>query len=93
MCLEVKYGIWNAKEPDVRSVNALVSGGYSPLTAMILASRGMRGARQADAFLDCDCKLPDPYLLTDMAPAAERVAAAIARGEKIAVFGLSLIHI
>ena len=85
--MDVKYGIWNVKEPDVGSVNALVSGGYSPLAAMILAGRGMESAKQADAFLDCDCPLPDAYLLTDMALAAGRVAAAITRGEKIAVFG------
>ena len=87
MCVDVKYGIWNVKEPDVSSVNALVSGGYSPLSAMVLAGRGIQTAKQADTFLDCDCAMPDAYLLTDMALAAGRVAAAITRGEKIAVFG------
>ena len=85
--MDLKYGIWNVKEPDVSSVNALVSGGFSPLAAMVLAGRGMKTAAQAARFLDCDCSLPDAYLLTDMALAAGRVAAAIARGEKIAVFG------
>lgn len=85
--MELKYGIWNVKQPNVSSVNALVSGGYSPLAAMVLAGRGMENAQQADKFLDCNCPMPDAYLLTDMALAAGRVAAAIARGEKIAVFG------
>ena len=85
--MELKYGIWNVKEPNVSSVNSLVSGGYSPLAAMVLAGRGMENAKQADKFLDCNCPMPDAYLLTDMALAAGRVAAAIARGEKIAVFG------
>ena len=87
MCVDLKYGIWNVKEPDVGSVNALVSGGFSPLASMVLAGRGMKTAAEAARFLDCDCGLPDAYLLTDMALAAGRTAAAIARGEKIAVFG------
>ncbi len=87
MCVDLKYGIWNVKEPPARSVNALVSGGFSPLCSMILASRGMDDPKKAKAFLDCDQPMPDPYLLTDMALAAGRVAAAVSRGEKIAVFG------
>ena len=59
MCMDLKYGIWNVKEPDVSSVNALVSGGFSPLAAMVLAGRGMKTAAQAARFLDCDCSLPD----------------------------------
>ena len=83
----MKYGIWNAKEPPARSVNALVSGGFSPLCSMVLAARGMEDPKKAKAFLDCNQPMPDPYLLTDMALAAGRVAAAMSRGEKIAVFG------
>ena len=87
MCIEVKYGIWNVTQPNTASVNALVSGGYAPLTAMVLASRGMDDARSAKAYLDCNSQLPDPYLMTDMALAAGRVAKALQDGEKIAVFG------
>jgi len=87
MCYALKYGIWNVSQPKAEAVNALVSGGYAPLAAMILASRGMENAKQADAYLDCNAPLPDPYLLTDMDLAAGRVALAMSRGEKIAVFG------
>ena len=87
MCIEVKYGIWNVTQPNITSVNALVSGGYAPLSAMVLASRGMDGPRAAAAYLDCGGQLPDPYLMTDMALAAGRVAKALSDGEKIAVFG------
>ncbi len=83
----LKYGIWNVNEPDMRSVNTLVSGGFSPMTAMILAGRGMENANQAKAFLSCEVPLPDPYLLTDMDLAVSRVSAAVTRGEKIVVFG------
>ena len=85
--MDVKYGIWNEAKPDVYAVNALVGGGYSPLSAMVLASRGMKTPQQARQYLDCNCPLPDPFLLTDMDLAAGRVAAAMLRNEKIAVFG------
>lgn len=85
--MDLKYGIWNVKQPPARSVNALASGGFSPLCAMILAGRGMETPEEAKAFLDCECPLPDPYLMTDMDLAAGRVGAAMTRGEKIAVFG------
>ena len=69
------------------AVNALVSGGYAPLTAMVLASRGMSSPQEARAILSCNGPLADPCLMADMVPAAERVRLAISRGEKIAVFG------
>ena len=83
----VKYGIWNVNEPDPRAVNALVSGGYAPLAAMVLASRGLTSKAQAESYLDCNAPLCDPFLMTDMDLAAGRVGLAMARGEKIAVFG------
>ena len=83
----MKYGIWNVNEPPVSAVNTLVSGGYSPLAAMILASRGIRNEAQAHDYLDCDCPLCDPFAMKDMDLAAGRVGLAITQGEKIAVFG------
>ena len=68
-------------------MNALVSGGYAPLTAMILASRGMDTPEKANAYLDCSCPLLDPLLMTDMEPAVQRVRLALERGERIAIFG------
>ena len=85
--MNVKYGIWNVGEPEMGAVNALVGGGYTPLTAMVLAARGMEGPAQAQGYLSCDCPLPDPFLMTDMALAAGRVGLAMENGEKIAVFG------
>ena len=83
----MKYGIWNVSQPGVEAVNALVRGGYAPLTAMILACRGMKDEKQAAAYLDCAGAMPDPFRMTDMDLAAGRVGLAMARGEKIAVFG------
>ena len=87
MCAKVKYGIWNEKKPDMASVNALVSAGYAPLSAMVLAARGIQDGAQAKNYLDRSAPLPDPFLMTDMALAAGRVALAIENKEKIAVFG------
>ena len=87
MCIDLKYGIWNVAEPEMNAVNTLVSGGYAPLAAMVLASRGIQNVHEADAYLDCNAPMPDPYLMTDMYQAAARVHLAMDRGEKIAVFG------
>jgi len=87
MCIALKYGIWNVAEPEVSAVNTLVSGGYAPLAAMVLASRGIENGLQAQKYLDCSAPLLDPFLMTDMDLAAGRVGLAMSRGEKIAVFG------
>ena len=87
MCIALKYGIWNVATPGMEAVNALAQGGYSPLAAMILASRGLESKKQADAYLNCDAALIDPFCMTDMDLAAGRVGLAMARGEKVAVFG------
>ena len=83
----MKYGIWKTAEPKMDAVNNLLSGGCAPLTAMILAARGISDARQAKAYLGCDCMLPDPFAMRDMDLAAGRLALALNKGEKIAVFG------
>ena len=87
MCYALKYGVWNVTEPGMDAVNTLVGCGYAPLTAMVLASRGIGCESQAATYLDCSASLCDPLLMTDMKKAADRVRIAIARGEKIAVFG------
>ena len=69
------------------AVNALVAGGYAPLVSMVLASRGVDDPQKAKACLDCDCPMPDPFRMRDMDLAAGRVGVAMARGEKICIFG------
>ncbi|MBQ2920658.1 MAG: single-stranded-DNA-specific exonuclease RecJ [Oscillospiraceae bacterium] len=83
----MKYGIWNIQAPEPGAVNALVGGGYPPLSAMVLAARGLTTPKEAGAYLDCNARLYDPFLMTDMDLAAGRVGLSIDRGEKIAVFG------
>lgn len=87
MCIALKYGIWNVQKPEGSAVNALVSAGYAPLTAMVLSARGISDQTAAKDYLSCDTTLLDPFLMTDMDRAAGRVGLAMTRGEKIAVFG------
>ena len=58
------------------------------LLARIIAGRDI-DADAVDVFLDPTIKraLPDPYVLTAMKGAAERVADAVVRGENVAIFG------
>jgi single-stranded-DNA-specific exonuclease len=58
------------------------------LLARILAGRGVE-VDEAVGFLDPTVKLlmPDPSVLTDMPVAAARLADAVTRGEKVAIFG------
>ena len=71
----------------MQGVNALVSCGYKPLTSMVLASRGITSCAQADAYLDCNAPLIDPYAMTDMDKAVARIRKAAEDGEIVAVFG------
>ena len=71
----------------MQAVNQLVHSGYKPLTAMVLASRNIHDSESAQRYLSCDAPLIDPFCMTDMALAAQRVALAIENDETIAVFG------
>lgn len=61
--------------------------GLPEIVARVMAGRGV-AADDAPAYLDPTLKtlLPEPYSLTDMEPAAERIASAVAGRERIAVF-------
>ena len=83
----MKYGIWNVAQPEQEAVNSLAGAGYSPLLSMILSARGVKTPQQAKDYLSCNCPLPDPYLMKDMAPAVQRLRVALEKNEKIAVFG------
>ncbi|PXA90641.1 single-stranded-DNA-specific exonuclease RecJ [Caulobacter sp. D4A] len=62
--------------------------GIPDLVARVLAGRGV-SLDDAPAFLDPTIRslMPDPYTLTDCEKAVLRLAAAIARQEKVAIFG------
>ena len=62
--------------------------GISPMTARLLCIRGLGQLDDARRFLAPSlADLHDPFALTDMAPAVERILGAIARKERIAIHG------
>ncbi len=58
-----------------------------PFTALILVSRGITEYEDIEEFFDNDFSFCDPYLITDMDKAVERIEKAIDDFEKICVFG------
>jgi len=84
----MKYEQWNIPAPDQTTVSALMDAGYSYLVSSVLASRGVETAEQAAVALERERTLThSPFLMRDMDKAVARVQEALARREKIAVFG------
>lgn len=80
---------WLARPADERLALALAQGnGLPELVARVMAARGV-GLEEAEGFLSPTLRsmLPDPDHLKGMEAAAGRVAEAILKGEKAAVFG------
>ncbi len=77
---------------DARGANAALdiaqTLGVPDLVARVLAGRGV-GVDDASTFLSPAIRnlMPDPHVLTDMEAAANRLADAVANGERVAVFG------
>ncbi len=58
------------------------------VVAKILARRGLSEAAMADfLYPNYDAHLHDPYLMTDMYPAVERIVVAASEGEQVVVYG------
>jgi single-stranded-DNA-specific exonuclease len=81
---------WTVGRPDGSALRRLENeGSISPLLARVLASRGFTEPQAARSFLDARLAdhLGDPFRMKDMERAADRVADAVRRHERIAVFG------
>ena len=79
---------WHIPETRTTVPEALTEAGFLPLLAAVLHIRGLDDPDAAREFLDSSpALLGDPLLLTDMPQAAGRLARAIARREKVAVYG------
>ncbi len=81
--------LWQPLQCDDTQVEALVQElGIAPVTARLLCIRGMSDLDQARRFLNPSLDdLLDPFALTDMAVAVDRILGAIAKGERIAIHG------
>src|SRR3954449_6708387 len=73
---------------DAAAVSLAAALKISPVVAKLLCQRGLADPELADRFLNPSVDhLHDPMLLADMGIAVERILAAIARREKIAIHG------
>ena len=81
--------VWEHRPCDDGHVRVLARElDVHPIVARLLVLRGFAAADEASAFLNPSLdQLHDPFLLTDLDAGVDRLLAAIARGERIAVHG------
>ena len=81
--------IWSPVPCDDGAVQQLTAElDISPVTARLLCIRGLGDLEQARRFLSPSLDdLLDPFALTDMRPAVDRILGAIERHERIAIHG------
>jgi single-stranded-DNA-specific exonuclease len=81
--------IWNTKPHDAAAASILENElKLSPVTARLLAIRGLTDPDEASRFLNPSLdQLYDPFKLADLECAAERLMRAIANRERIAIHG------
>ena len=81
--------IWAAKPCEEAAAEAIARDlAISPVTARLLCIRGLDDPERARRFLSPSLDdLHDPFGLTDMTPAVDRILGAVARRERIAIHG------
>jgi single-stranded-DNA-specific exonuclease len=81
--------IWSSMPCDDGAVQQLTAElDVSPVTARLLCIRGLGDVERARRFLSPSLDdLHDPFALTDMRPAVDRILSAIERRERIAIHG------
>ncbi len=84
----MKYQQWQKASCPFSARRALEDAGFPPLVAMTLTARGIETEQAAQQFLASGTELfCDPLAMKDIDVAAARLEAALAAGEKIAVYG------
>ena len=84
----MKFQRWNIAPAPDGAARDLMGDGYPYLLSLVLASRGVSSAQEAAEFLDRERELSlSPMRMKDMDRAVERIQRAVARGERIAVYG------
>ncbi|MBI4265571.1 MAG: single-stranded-DNA-specific exonuclease RecJ [Acidobacteria bacterium] len=81
--------VWEELSCDAAAAARLEAALHvSPTTARLLCIRGLGELEAAQRFLSPSLEdLHDPFALTDMQPAVDRILAAMARGERVAIHG------
>ncbi len=81
--------VWRVAETERRATSELArAAGVPPVVAQLLLQRGIRSPEEARLFLNPSlAQLCDPFLLTDMRRAVDRITLARERGERVVVFG------
>lgn len=79
---------WQVAEYDKELAAQLSeSCDLDPFAALLLVSRGIRSAEEAEAFFSDETEMTDPFLIKDMDIAVYRIQKALEKGERIAVYG------
>ena len=80
---------WQVKTPDPLAQKILSDGlSIHPIIAQLLINRHITTVHEAKLFLSADISaLYNPFLLTDMDRAVERITKAQANAEKVLIFG------
>lgn len=82
------YKSWNIHTPDAQKSAALAKAvGAGRLLSDVLVARGHDTPESARALLRQDVPLPDPFSMSDMEKAVERIHRALAQEEPIAIYG------
>ncbi len=73
---------------EMRALSIRQVGGHDELIARVLAGRGV-APEAVERYLDPTLRdlMPDPFELTDMAAATDRLRLAVERAERVAIFG------
>lgn len=81
--------VWNISTYDKNAASALaLKTGVDDFAVLLLQSRGIKTADAVLNFVSAaDMELSSPFLIKDMAKAAERISRAVENGEKILVYG------
>src|SRR5687767_9516443 len=80
---------WTIRKHNAEAVNRLATDiGVKPLVAALLIARAYDTPEKAFQFLNpCPDHLHEPFLLKGMREAVDRIQKAIAKGEKILIWG------
>ena len=86
--ISLLHKTWQLQEPSIKLVNELAQElGISPRLAGLLVNRKVTAPDEARYFIDADLtRLHDPFLMTGMQKAVDRILRAIEAHEKITVF-------